>query len=60
MIETAIGQHRAYIVLWKTPSLDCTAALINMRTTADALVNARIAADKWRLPGASFGEANSV
>jgi hypothetical protein len=60
MIEAAIGQHRAYIVLWKTPSLDCTAALINMRTTAEALVNARIAADIWRLPGASVGEANSV
>jgi hypothetical protein len=60
MMEIAIGQHRAYIVLWKKPSLDCTAALTNMRTTAEALVNARIAADKWRVPGASFGEANSV
>jgi hypothetical protein len=60
MIETAIGQQRAYIVLWRTPSLDCTAALINMRTTAEALVNARIAAVKWRLSGESFGETNSV
>ena len=59
-METAIGQHRAYIVLWKTPSLDCTAALTNMRTTAEALVNAMIAAIKWRLPGELFGKSNSV